>query len=221
MKIAFDENVPLGMVRVFQTFAHERQLRKLTGNFEIKSAKDYTPRPGDADYVPGSDVPWLKRFADDDGKVVVSGNTQMRSVSHERLALIDCGFIVIFFESQWSNWKFFRKCALLLHWWPEIAKKIKKAKRGSFWHVPCNWAEDGKLRKVSNKDPHLERIERRKRAKRKRPKKPSAPLGDGPLFDHARKIEKARDATETSDAENASTDGPESGQEVQTIGKGS
>jgi hypothetical protein len=40
------------MVRVFQTFASERQLRKLVGgNFEIKSAKDYAPHPGDLDYL--------------------------------------------------------------------------------------------------------------------------------------------------------------------------
>ena len=29
MKIAFDENVPPAMVRVFQTFASEKQLQKL------------------------------------------------------------------------------------------------------------------------------------------------------------------------------------------------
>jgi hypothetical protein len=178
------------MVRVFQTFATERQLRKLSGNFEIKSAADYTPRPGDHDYVPKSDVPWLKRFAADGGKVVISGNTEMRYVPHERLALIELGFVVIFFESQWSNWKFFRKCALLLHWWPVIASKIKrsqKAKAGCFWHIPCNWAEKGKLRKVSNEDPQLLKIERRQAAARRRKKaqapKPNARDSVGPLFD--------------------------------------
>jgi hypothetical protein len=32
-------------------------------------------------------VPWLKRFAADGGKVVISGDTKMKSVPHERLAL--------------------------------------------------------------------------------------------------------------------------------------
>ena len=87
MKIAFDENVPLGMVKVFQTFASERQLQKLSGGkFDVKSAKDYTPKHGDPAYVRGSDVPWLKRFAADGGRVVISGNTQMKSEPHERLA---------------------------------------------------------------------------------------------------------------------------------------
>jgi hypothetical protein len=52
VKIAFDENIPMAMVRVFQTFATEKQLKKLTGNFTIESAKDYTPKPQDHDYLP-------------------------------------------------------------------------------------------------------------------------------------------------------------------------
>ena len=45
MKIAFDENVPVQMVRVFQALGQERQFRTL--NLEIKSAVDYTPKPTD------------------------------------------------------------------------------------------------------------------------------------------------------------------------------
>lgn len=186
MKIAFDENVPAAMVRVFQTFANERQLRNITGNFEVKSARDYTPQQGDPDYVRNSDVPWLKRFAADGGKVVISGNTEMKNVPHERLALIDGGFIVIFFEGQWSKWKFFRKCALLLHWWPQVAAKVKRAKPGTFWHIPCNWAEKGRLRPVSSEDPRKLRLERQQRKPRKsraKPKKESPKSSHGPLWD--------------------------------------
>jgi hypothetical protein len=206
VKIAFDENVPATMVRVFQTFANESQLRKLTGEFEIKSARDYTPNATDPDYVRKSDVPWLKRFAADGGKVIISGNTDMKAQSHERLALIECGFVVFFFESQWSNWKFFRKSALLLHWWPEIAAKIKyvtlrKVKVQSFWHIPSSWPEKGKLRRISNQDPKLLRIERNQKRARKRKAKPEARRSDGPLFEWKRPEEeqkvKARPQTET------------------------
>lgn len=197
MKIAFDENIPAAMVRVFQTFASERQLRKLVGgNFEIKSAADYTPRPGDIDYRAKDDTPWLRRFAADGGKVVISDNRDMKYVPHERLALVELGFIVIFFESQWSGWKFFRKCALLLHWWPVIAAKIKSKRTmpGSFWHIPSNWPEKGKLRAVSNEDPRLLKIEAQK-AKGRRPKSAKSPAqsgtGHGPLFEYADKKNKA------------------------------
>jgi hypothetical protein len=187
LKIAFDENVPAAMVRAFQAFASERQLRKITGGFEIKSAADYAPKPGDPDYARKNDVPWLKRFAADGGKVVISGNTAMKNVPHERLALVELGFVVLFFENRWSNWKFFRKCALLLHWWPVIARTIKRAKPG-FWHIPCTWPEKGTMRKVSSEDPRLLKIERKQAAaKRRKAKKPEAPKrqSDGPLFDYA------------------------------------
>ena len=188
MKVVFDQNVPIGLVRVLQTFAKEHQFRKISGNFEIKAAVDYTPMPGDDDYRPNNDVPWLKRFADDGGKVVVSGDTNMKNRAHERLALIEGGFVVIFFEPQWSNWKFWRKCALLIHWWPVIAAKIRRAKKASFYHVPCHWVEDGKLRWVSNRDPRLLKMERRASpVRRKKPTKPdpgpSRP-SDGPLFEY-------------------------------------
>jgi hypothetical protein len=199
LKIAFDENVPHAMVRVFQTFANEYQLKKLSGNFEVKSARDYTPQRGDPDYAPNNDAPWLKRFAADGGKVVISGDTNMKYVPHERLALIECGFIVIFFESQWSNWKFFRKCALLLHWWPQVATKARRAKPGSFWHIPCTWSEKGRLRKVSNEDPRKLKIEQQQKKPRKRKPKVEAPAAasHGPLFEYAKPKTKVADAKET------------------------
>jgi hypothetical protein len=196
LKVAFDQNVPIGMVRILQSFAKETQFRKISGNFEIKAAADYTPKPGDDDYRPKNDVPWLKRFADDGGKVVISGDTQMRQRGHERLALIEHGFIVIFFEGQWSGWKFWRKCALLIHWWPVIAAKIKRAKKASFYHVPCNWVEDGKLRWVSNKDPQLLKKERRASARRRRSGHPAPSSGHGPLFDYPASKGRKRDGAE-------------------------
>jgi hypothetical protein len=193
LKIAFDQNIPIGMVKVLSAFASEKQFRKISGNFELKSAAEYTPKPGDDDWLPNNDVPWLKRFAEDGGKVVISGDTKMKERPHERLALIECGFIVIFFEPQWSNWKFWRKCALLINWWPVIAAKVKKAKKASFYHIPCNWVEGGKLRWVSNKDPKLLKIERRKAAtRRKKPRKVESLSGHGPLFDHAEKAGKKK-----------------------------
>ncbi|MEA2951836.1 MAG: hypothetical protein QOJ96_1356 [Alphaproteobacteria bacterium] len=127
LKIAFDENVPLALVRVFQTFAKERQLKKQFGEHVIESAADYTPKRGDDDYQKNNDAPWIRRFAKAGGKVIISGNTEMKNVPHERLALVQEGMIVIFFEGRWSQWRFFSKCALLLHWWPVIEKKLKTA----------------------------------------------------------------------------------------------
>lgn len=149
MKVAFDEHIPPFMIRVLTTLAKERQFQKLVGNVTLVSAKDYAPNPPDADYIKKSDVPWLDRFSADGGKAVISGDVDMRFDAHEQQALISHGFIVIFFERRWADWSFFRKSSLLLHYWPTVAKKLKRGKRGKFWVIPSHWREDGKLRDVS------------------------------------------------------------------------
>jgi hypothetical protein len=190
VKIAFDENVPMSMVRFFENFAKERQLRKLTGNFDIESAKKYTPIPTDDDYIAQNDVPWIRRFAKSGGRVIISGNTKMREVPHERLALIESGMITIFFEPRWNNWSFFDKCAHLVHWWPKIDKKVRRAPKGSFWAVPLNWSasDKGKLRKLSNRDPHELKMERRAKLSAKKTRavgKRKRPVAADDLFAYA------------------------------------
>lgn len=147
------------MVRMFQILAEEKQLRTLTSGLMIEKAEDYTPKKGDTDYLAKNDVPWVTRFANAGGKVVISGDTRMKSRPHERLALVQAGMVTIFFEPQWSSWPFFRKCSLLIHWWPEIAKTAKVAKPSTFWHVPAHWNE-GTLRQVSNEDQKLVKMQR-------------------------------------------------------------
>jgi hypothetical protein len=112
------------MVRVFETFANERQLRRKIGSFQVVSAREFVPKQDDIDYRKKDDSPWIKRFAETGGKVIISGDTRMRFVPHERLALIQHGMLVFFFDTKWNQWEFFRKCSLLIHHWPAIAKRI-------------------------------------------------------------------------------------------------
>lgn len=156
------------MVRVFQTFANERQLKKLIASVEVTSAKDYTPQRGDGDYRPKDDTPWIKRFAADGGKVIISGDTRMRYVPHERLALVEAGLLVFFFDGKWSEWGFFHKCSLLIHHWPAIASRIKRTRsstKAAFWQIPLSWSEKAKLRKTSLDDPRKLKFERRAKKK--------------------------------------------------------
>ena len=205
MKVAFDENIPIALVRVFKQFANERQFRFLTAGLTIESAHDYTPVPGDADYQKNSDVPWVKRFAAAGGRVIITGDTEMKNAAHERLALIEAGMIVVFFEKQWSQWDFWQKCALLLFWWGRIAKRVKRARKGSFCKVPCNWQPKARLLPVSNKDAKKLKIERqlvakgkpRRRAAIKHvPRKPPRPIdpsqGSLELVHDGKQSEKAK-----------------------------
>ena len=184
MKIAFDEHIPPTMVKVLQEFASDRQLLKLTANLRLEKAQDYYPSSGDPDYLRRNDAPWVRRFANAGGEVVISGNTKMKIVPHERLALVEEGLVVIFFENVWNNWDFFAKCSLLLHWWPRIIKLLKTAKPGTFWRIPASWPPKGKgfLLEVSNEDLKLLKIERQKAAQPKvraaREKKRKVPAQD-------------------------------------------
>jgi hypothetical protein len=176
LKVAFDENVPAAMVRVFQTFANERQLKKLIGSIEVTSAANYAPKLGDADYRPKNDEPWIKRFAADGGKVIISGDTGMRYVPHERLALIQAGMLVFFFDGKWSEWGFFHKCSLLIHHWPAIATRVKRTKSAAFWQIPLSWSEKAKLRRAPLDDPKKLKLERKSKTQRTARKKPKSKL---------------------------------------------
>jgi|SRR3954451_4146876 len=157
------------MVKVFQTFATDKQLLKLSADLIIEKAQKYYPAAHDPDYLRRNDAPWIKRFAEAGGKVVISGNTDMKARPHERKALVETGMVVIFFESSWNQWDFFRKCSLLLHWWPMIVRQLKTAKPSSFWHVPAVWPKtnSAKLRSVPNTDLKLEKMERQMAAQPK------------------------------------------------------
>jgi hypothetical protein len=157
VKLAFDENVPLGMVRAFQSLARERKLLREMGNFDVVCAQEYTPDPSGPDYIRKCDVPWLTRFAEDGGRVVVSGDCSMLEKPHELLALKQAGFIVVFFENRWSNWDFFKKSSLLLYYWATLARRVKTSRKGTMWRVPGHWRENETLGRITIKQDKLQK----------------------------------------------------------------
>jgi hypothetical protein len=192
------------MVKIFREFASDKQLLKLNASLVIESAQKYYPKPEDSDYLRRNDAPWIRRFGAAGGKVIISGNTRMKVVPHERLALVDEGMVVIFFDGNWNNWDFFKKSSLLIHWWPELVKQLKTAKPKSFWHIPAVWPtkEGGKLRRVSNEDLKLLKIDRQKAArktvKEARETKRSEPYRHPDLFIDVKPNE-AKDEAENSE----------------------
>ena len=63
----------------------------------------------------------------------------MRSHPHERQALIDAKFIVVFFAPKWNEENGFAKSAFLIKWWPDIQKKIAESLPGNCWEIQHNW----------------------------------------------------------------------------------
>lgn len=152
--------MPAAMLRLFQQLHSERALKHLVAGISLHKVQEFYPQPDDPDYLPKNDAPWIRRYAAAGGRVIVSGNTKMKVVAHERLALVQEGMTVIFFPGVWSNWKFCRKSSLLLHWWPVILKAARKPKPG-FFVVPRAWPDEGKakLREVPTDDLKLVKIE--------------------------------------------------------------
>lgn len=131
MKIAFDEHIPLAIVSVFKTLGSEGFLR----GHEFVSARDYHAS-GD---VPNDDRPWLQRFKDDGGKIVITGDRKMRGKLHERRALKTAGFTVFFFGRAWDEMDKYGRAAVLLRWWPIIEKNLIDLAQPKFWELPCTW----------------------------------------------------------------------------------
>lgn len=147
------------MVRILKGFHLERGLRYLSTGITIVQAQDYYPNKRDADYSARDDSPWIRRFAADGGRVVISGDARMMTKPHERLALLECELTTIFFASPWHGWKFCRKCALVMHWWPALLDIVRNPEPG-FFRVPKSWPDepDAKLQSLPTEDLKMTKI---------------------------------------------------------------
>jgi hypothetical protein len=151
VKVAFDEHVPIAMVKVMLDLAKEKAFFRRSKGIVLEKSRDYAPKKFDMDYKQGSDVSWIDRFASAGGRAIISGDVKMRRErKHEMLALYQHGFVVISFEPQWGQWNFFHKTAIMIHWWEHIVDKIKNAEKSTFWVVPTQYPlSGGELRNVS------------------------------------------------------------------------
>ena len=107
---------------------------------ELVSAKRYISRNADGSAVKAkSDVPWLQRFSDDGGEVIISGDARMRGKLLEQKALSDAGFIVFFPARQWNQLPVHAKAAMLIRCWPLILEYTQRSAKGKFYELPMSW----------------------------------------------------------------------------------
>jgi len=138
LRIAFDEHVAPKLADAIKALSGEEGILRV----EIVSARQYAiPKAK-------SDVPWLEQFSRDGGKVVISGDARMRGKLHEQKALVEAGFIVIFFSRRWNNLNAYSKSAMLIKWWPVILAAIESAAPGQCFEIPCSW-RGNKLKEVT------------------------------------------------------------------------
>lgn len=106
-------------------------------------AKDYADPPAK------SDTPWLIKFAAAGGRIVLTGDRDMRRRLDEQAALMDLGLIVFFFPPAWNHWNMTDKCAFLLKWWPAIIEKAEQSKPRDLWEMKLSWTSTGEFKNVS------------------------------------------------------------------------
>lgn len=129
MKIAIDENLPPKFTTVLQTLDEYTCVSPCT----ICYSKDYSPGPR------AGDIPWLQKFADDGGQVIVSGEKSMRSNQLEQLAVSQSGLTGFFLPTQIHNWPLLTRAGFVLVWWDRILKHADANEAGTLWKVPPNW----------------------------------------------------------------------------------
>lgn len=142
MKVAFDEHVARGLVHVFNTLGEDKHLIKHT----FHAAGDYA-----IDIDNGDDAPWMRRFADDGGQVVITGDIRIRKLLHQQKAYMECGLLLYMFPPVWSNYITLEKSAFLLKWWRRLSIHMAEAKRPSCWQMPAHWT-GGELKDVTRKE---------------------------------------------------------------------
>ena len=131
MKTAFDENIPPPVVVIFKTLVEHGFLR----GYEFVSARDYHASID----TRNDDRPWLLRFKNDGGRVVIAGDRKMRGRLYERRALQQEGFTVMFLGRPWDEMDRYGRAAVLIRWWPVIEKHLPEAPPATFWEIPCTW----------------------------------------------------------------------------------
>lgn len=128
MIVAFDEHVPIAIVGVFRALADGRHL----SGWDFRSATDFHS-PTDA---PNDDRPWLERFRDAGGRVVISADKRMRGNPYERDLLRQAGFVTVFLGKGWhASGGRYAQVAGIVRWWPRIMECVQSATPGSFWEA--------------------------------------------------------------------------------------
>ncbi|MGY6531835.1 PIN-like domain-containing protein [Glycocaulis sp.] len=129
MKIRLDENLSFRVAAAIRGFTANR------AGFEVSHVRDDNP-PGTSDPI------WLKKFSDEGGSVVISGDPNILRNWTNLIAYRETGLIAFFPPTRWDQLKAFGQAALLMRWWPAIIEKAKASNRGDCWRIPMGWTPE-------------------------------------------------------------------------------
>lgn len=89
------------------------------------------------------DVHWIEDFSRRGGRLIVSGDGNMRRVQLERAALEASGLIAVFPHMKWySNLGRWGQAAFFMAWFPSIIRLAQDAEQGSHFRIPTSLSGD-------------------------------------------------------------------------------
>lgn len=90
-----------------------------------------------------SDVSWIEDFGGRGGRLIVSGDGNMRRVQLERAALEASGVVAVFPHMKWygslGRWG---QAAFFMAWFPAIVRLATEAEPGSHFRIPTSLSGD-------------------------------------------------------------------------------
>jgi hypothetical protein len=134
VKVRCDEHVSVEIVDAINKIARPQ-------GFEVSSVYG-AGQSGDPD------VSWLRAFANDGGKAIITADTDFIKRPHQVMSVQDTGIVVIHLPPKWANAKGVLQAAHMLAWWSRIEKKLISAKPKECWRPDWNISEEGDLKFV-------------------------------------------------------------------------
>lgn len=145
MKIRLDENLSPRVAEAICCIVGNRK------GFEVTHNRDAAH--GEPDPL------WLKKFAAEDGDVVISGDHNILQNWPDLIAYHQSGLIAFFPPPAFGKMKGYARAAFILRWWPSIVDKAKLSARGDCWRMPMQWTAGPTLFQLLE-DPRLRSDER-------------------------------------------------------------
>lgn len=133
MKIRADEHVAVSIVDIVRELA-------LSPRWEISSVKETDQG--------ASDVHWVRAFANDGGKAILTADTDFLKRPPQVQAVFETGMRVIHLPPKWANAPGHLQAAHILQWWRRIESQVEAMNDRECYRPDWNIREQGDLKKV-------------------------------------------------------------------------
>jgi hypothetical protein len=143
LKIRLDENIANRIARAIMAIAENRK------GFEVSFVKHGDGAP---------DPSWIKKFAEEGGTAIVSGDYAILQHWPNLIAYTESGLISFFPPKAFSEMKAFARAAFIIRWWPAIVEKTKISKSGDRWRLPLIWTQTDHTKMESIRDPRVDEL---------------------------------------------------------------